>query len=312
MKKAVTFFLTSVMAVAFSVPAFGAVATPTPARVLVNEEEVEFQAYEINGYNYFKLREIDWALEDTAAGFEILYRSADRSIRLYKGPFFYGEKPEEPKLDQEVKNAVYSIQKVYLEDEPVSVHAYNIDGYNYFKLRDLAEVLGFDVEWDQKEKIISIYSENLYEEDTRDYADRKKAAEEARRKWERETENLDEEEAYLYLLINNERQLRGLRKLKLNEELSAAAEIRAKELEDYFHHIRPDGRNWSTVLKENDIAYKDAGEIIAYGSDHAPSIVSAWMAHEPHREKILNQDFEAFGIGYDSGRDSWSVLFIEN
>ena len=50
----------------------------------------------------------------------------------------------------------------------MNIHAYSIDGYNYFKLRDLSEVLGFTVEWNSEEKIISITSEYLYVEDTRE------------------------------------------------------------------------------------------------------------------------------------------------
>lgn len=44
MKKSVLFGLTALLTLFVSVPAFGAVANPTPAKVLVNADEIELQA----------------------------------------------------------------------------------------------------------------------------------------------------------------------------------------------------------------------------------------------------------------------------
>jgi len=37
---------------------------------------------------------------------------------------------------------------VLVAGSPINLRAYNIDGYNYFMLRDLGVALGFMVEWD--------------------------------------------------------------------------------------------------------------------------------------------------------------------
>ena len=39
------------------------------------------------------------------------------------------------------------------------VSVYFIDGYNYFQLRDLGKVLGFDVEWSAEEQSMIINTE---------------------------------------------------------------------------------------------------------------------------------------------------------
>lgn len=44
--------------------------------------------------------------------------------------------------------ATASTQKVTLDGQPVELTAYAIGGYNYFKLRDLGDALGFGVDWD--------------------------------------------------------------------------------------------------------------------------------------------------------------------
>ena len=41
-------------------------------------------------------------------------------------------------------------------EKVVHLSAYNIDGYNYFKLRDLGEVVGFEVNWLAAEKCVNI------------------------------------------------------------------------------------------------------------------------------------------------------------
>ena len=45
-------------------------------------------------------------------------------------------------------NAVYAPSKVLVDGEEYKFEAYNIEGNNYFKLRDLAEIFMFDVDWD--------------------------------------------------------------------------------------------------------------------------------------------------------------------
>ena len=46
--------------------------------------------------------------------------------------------------------AEHSPQRVYVDGTPVQIEAYNIGGYNYVKLRDIGEAVGFNVYWDGK------------------------------------------------------------------------------------------------------------------------------------------------------------------
>ena len=45
-----------------------------------------------------------------------------------------------------------------VDENIISLSAYNIDGYNYFKLRDLGDALGFEVGWDAGQKCVNILS----------------------------------------------------------------------------------------------------------------------------------------------------------
>ena len=41
-----------------------------------------------------------------------------------------------------------STHKIFIDGEQVELEAYNIDGANYVKLRDIGETVGFEVYWD--------------------------------------------------------------------------------------------------------------------------------------------------------------------
>ncbi len=114
-------------------------------------------------------------------------------------------------------------------------------------------------------------------------------------------------------LVNVERTSRGLSALSSsNTLLNSAAGIRAKEQASLFSHTRPNGSNWDTVLRENGISYRSAGENVAYGQRTPSEVVNAWMNSEGHRANILNEGFTQIGVGvYKNGSTYyWSQLFI--
>jgi hypothetical protein len=56
---------------------------------------------------------------------------------------------------------------VYVDGKPIVFEAYNIDGYHYFKLRDLAMAVdgsakNFDVIWDEENRAILLYANSRY------------------------------------------------------------------------------------------------------------------------------------------------------
>jgi uncharacterized protein YkwD len=112
-------------------------------------------------------------------------------------------------------------------------------------------------------------------------------------------------------LVNKERAKAGLSALTTNSALTNAANKRAKETVQSFSHTRPDGSNFSTVLKEFSISYRTAGENIAYGQKTPQEVVTGWMNSPGHRANILNANFGKIGIGVykSNGVIYWSQLF---
>lgn len=112
-------------------------------------------------------------------------------------------------------------------------------------------------------------------------------------------------------LVNAERAKYGLPALTMSLELNNAAQIRAREIVQSFSHTRPNGSSFSSVLKENGIAYRSAGENIAWGQRTPEAVVNAWMNSEGHRANILNKNYTAIGIGYylNGSTPYWAQLF---
>ena len=54
--------------------------------------------------------------------------------------------------------------KILLDGKEVNMTAYNIDGYNYFKLRDICKEFDFGVEWDERNNTVVIDTEKGYTE----------------------------------------------------------------------------------------------------------------------------------------------------
>ena len=112
----------------------------------INGQLVGAEAYNINGSNYFKLRDIAMLLRDSQAQFEVGYDSG--TITLTTGQNYTPIGGELGNSWTDPSNScVPSSQALLVDGKPVQMDAYNIGGYNYFKLRDLAGALGFGVEY---------------------------------------------------------------------------------------------------------------------------------------------------------------------
>ncbi len=139
-------------------------AIPAKIDIFINGKQVTFSSYNINGYNYLKLRDIAIALNGTSKQFEVEWDSSKNSIIL-KGGNAYTSVGGELQIDdgtKNVKEAVVSTSLIYLDGKNISSKAYNIDNRTYFKLRDIAAAIDFSIAYDNITKIIGIDTTNGY------------------------------------------------------------------------------------------------------------------------------------------------------
>ena len=132
-------------------------ATPTAASVLVNGVAVKFEAYNINGNNYFKLRDLAKAVTGTDRQFEVGWNADKFAISLTTGKSYtsVGGELTAPSKTASV-TALFSTASVYMNGVEISLKAYNINDNNYFKLRDVAEAIDFGVTWNAEKSTIAI------------------------------------------------------------------------------------------------------------------------------------------------------------
>ncbi|MCD8238392.1 MAG: leucine-rich repeat domain-containing protein, partial [Clostridiales bacterium] len=107
----------------------------------VNGSSVSVEAYNINGSNYFKLRDIAYIINGTEKQFGISYNNSTNSISLLSNTAYQATGSELQKTGVAEIYTSPSIAAITLDGSAVTAQAYNINGSNYFKLRDLASLL---------------------------------------------------------------------------------------------------------------------------------------------------------------------------
>lgn len=103
--------------------------------------------------------------------------------------------------------------------------------------------------------------------------------------------------------MNDQRTQLGLRPLRFDPRLNAAAGDRMRDMEDlgYWAHVAPDGREPFLWLKVRHYDYRTAGENLATGFETLDLLISGWMESKGHRENILSGDYEDCGIAIIDG-----------
>ena len=151
--------------VAFKVIDAAPTAKYTASKVIVNGKEIEFEAYNINDNNYFKLRDVAAAINGTEKQFAVFWDESKNAISLISRGAYTPVGGELLKGDGTSKAAVMTTSLVYKDNAPASFTAYNINGNNYFKLRDLGQAFDFDVSWDGANNCIVVDTTKSYTED---------------------------------------------------------------------------------------------------------------------------------------------------
>lgn len=131
---------------------------PANATVLVNGKQVSFEAYGINGNNYFKLRDLAYALTGSAKQFNVWAEGTGSALTVrLKQNTAYVPVGGEMKNSGSTATAAYKhVPKAQLEGSALTLTTYAINDYNYVKLRDVGAALDFGVEWDANARSIVI------------------------------------------------------------------------------------------------------------------------------------------------------------
>lgn len=224
------------------------------------------------------------------------------------------------------KKTIISGSSGYLEEEKALIADPVVkNGRTLLGIRDLANGLNADVQWDGARKEVKLTTKPVeqypnYDKLLKYIEEYKKAVgeqtdnqKEQQKEQQQEQQNQEEaavtdESSYadeVIRLINEERKKAGLNPLEKNEKMMSAAAVRAEEINEVFGHTRPNGKACKTVLEELGYEGDYAGENISKGTFEEPeSAMELWMDSKGHRENILNPDYKYLGVGSDFESES--------
>lgn len=130
-------------------------------KLTLNEKDTGIVGFNIEDYNYYRLRDLAKILKTENLNFSLKGDSKEIFINLNET---YDETETNP-LENKVgvkKNALAKTMAIKItkdqETKIENLKVYNIDDYNYFKLRDVGKLLDFDVEYHEGRNEAQIFT----------------------------------------------------------------------------------------------------------------------------------------------------------
>lgn len=136
-------------------------------KILFDGKEIDsIEAYNIEGNNYFKLRDVAALISGTDINFDVSFNETRRSVEITRNKAYA---KQESDLVKNNSNANLNVRKAnpvcYIDNEKVLYKGYLINNNNFFRLRDLGKTIGFYVSYDEGEDAVIIKSEKLEPKD---------------------------------------------------------------------------------------------------------------------------------------------------
>lgn len=134
----------------------------TESSVLINDDFARIKGYNINGNNYFKLRDLASALNGTSCQFNVAWNKEKNQIEIITKQAYSAPNTDNQGtiIWQRQIQAEESMSQLLLDGKPINIKAYSIDGNNYYQLRELSNYIGYQISWLEEEQSICIYTES--------------------------------------------------------------------------------------------------------------------------------------------------------
>lgn len=204
--------------------------------------------------------------------------------------------------------ATLSTNRILVDGQEVRLTAYNINGNNYVKLRDVGKTVGFEVYWDGDAKCVQVESKKPYTGEAPVTSAETKPVE--------QPAQTDVAAAKQDIIdrTNALRHQKGVAALRVNDKLMQAAQVRADEMAAHtvYSHTRPNGGKFNTVA---DCPYmaENIHRIADWTMSNqtlAERAVADWSASTTHNKNMVNPKLSEIGVGLarginDTGDPCW-------
>ena len=310
MKKTIVTAICAAALTVSSLPAAGAVSatvTATPTRnlgqsVYVDNTRVYPTGYNIGGNNYFKLRDIA-----ALVGFGVSYDAASQTVEI-------STERVQPNTSGITDKAVggasakLSNQRIAVDGEYVRMAAYQIGGNNYVKLRDVAENVGFAVNYENATGKVTVNPSAAYGSAPETSTNKTTVTDATLRQWEQE----------MIVRINEERAKVGAPALVQDDDLMWSAEFWSQQMtNEYRHAVYGEIRELADaqgIPTKSNIEEVINGENIACGmaNDPANDFMSSFLNSEGHRRTLLSKDWTRIGVGFTVSSNGYTIYCTQH
>ena len=134
-------------------------AVKNTKKVTLDGEEVKVGAYDVEGFNYLKLRDVAAIINGKKCQFSVGYDEPTKLITVELAKGYEKVEGDLAEIKDEKAKAIVSVKKILVNGEEKEVKTALINEYNYMQLRDLGSLVGLDVKYDAKNKVIMLKSD---------------------------------------------------------------------------------------------------------------------------------------------------------
>lgn len=163
MKKKISLLLAILMLVTLIPTAFAESKTvdavKNTKKVTLDGEEVMVGAYDVEGYNYLKLRDIAAILNGKKCQFSVGYDEPTKLISVELTKAYEKLEGDLAEIKDEKAKAIIRVIKILVNGEEKEVKTALINENNYMQLRDLGSLVGLGVGYDKVNKVIMLKSD---------------------------------------------------------------------------------------------------------------------------------------------------------
>ncbi len=168
MKKKISLLLAILMLVTLLPTAFAESKTvdavKNTKKVTLDGEEVKIGSYDVEGYNYLKLRDVAAILNTKKCQFNVGFDKPTKLITVELAKGYEKVEGDLAEIKDEKAKAMVSVKKILVNGEEKEIKTALINEYNYMQLRDLGALVGLGVDYDAKNKTIVLKSDGKVEE----------------------------------------------------------------------------------------------------------------------------------------------------
>ena len=141
----------------------GPVIVLSTQKLRVNGVTVDCERYNIDGSNYFKLRDLAYALNGTGSQFSVSWDGANKCVSLVSGEAYtpIGGELDPATSDKSAVGAPSGDKLIINGEDYSSLSAFKFEGANFYKLKELGDALGFDVAYDTASRTMIVVTKAI-------------------------------------------------------------------------------------------------------------------------------------------------------